>query len=164
MQLCPRSPLVTSSALLPPSQEDLLPQRPPDGDSGLPPPRMRPDGDVELAATLQFVVPPCQHCGGILKPHVVFFGDSLPPQRAQRAMKLASDAPSLLVVGSSLAVWSAFRLAKAAKENGAKLAIINVGPTRADDLADLKVPARAGEVMMRLATHPALMVPPVGGH
>lgn len=67
----------------------------------------------------------------------------------------------VLVVGSSLMVWSAFRLIKAAKEGGARLAIVNVGPTRADDLADLKVEALAGEVMMRLAAHPRLLLPRV---
>jgi NAD-dependent deacetylase sirtuin 4 len=130
------------------------------------PPRVqRPDGDVELdaAAGLQFQVPPCSRCGGVLKPDVVFFGDSLPPERARRAMELAASARALLVVGSSLAVWSAYRLVKAAKEGGARVAIVNVGPTRADELADLRVPARAGEAMMRLATHPALLVPPLGG-
>jgi NAD-dependent deacetylase sirtuin 4 len=58
-------------------------------------------------------------------------------------------------------VWSAFRLAKAAKEAGAALAIVNVGETRADDIADLKVPSLAGEALMKLATHPSLMLPRV---
>jgi NAD-dependent deacetylase sirtuin 4 len=56
-------------------------------------------------------------------------------------------------------VWSAFRLAKAAKEAGAALAIVNVGETRADDIADLKVHVLAGEALMKLATHPSLMLP-----
>jgi NAD-dependent deacetylase sirtuin 4 len=67
----------------------------------------------------------------------------------------------VLAVGTSLMVWSAFRLIKAAKEAGARLAIVNVGPTRADGLADLKVEALAGEVMMRLASHPRLLLPRV---
>lgn len=76
-------------------------------------------------------------------------------------MDLATSCCSVLVVGSSLAVWSAFRLAKAAVESGAKLAIITAGPTRADELAALKLEGRAGEVMARLAAHPSLQVPPV---
>jgi NAD-dependent deacetylase sirtuin 4 len=67
----------------------------------------------------------------------------------------------VLVVGSSLMVWSAFRLVKAAKAAGAQLAIVNVGATRADELADVKVESLAGEVMMQLAVHPSLLVPKV---
>jgi NAD-dependent deacetylase sirtuin 4 len=67
----------------------------------------------------------------------------------------------MLVVGSSCMVWSAYRLVKAAVQAGARLAIINVGPTRADDLAHVKVEALAGEVMMRLAHHPRLLLPRV---
>ncbi len=63
------------------------------------------------------------------------------------------------MVGSSLMVWSAFRLAKAARAAGARLAILTAGPTRADDLAELKVEARAGEVLARLAAQPALGLP-----
>lgn len=85
----------------------------------------------------------------------------IPAQRAQRALDLASSCRSLLVVGSSLAVWSAFRLAKAAAANGAQVAIVTAGTTRADDLATLKVEGRAGEVLTRLAAHPSLGVPPV---
>ncbi|PRW58627.1 NAD-dependent deacylase SRT2 [Chlorella sorokiniana] len=132
----------------------------PDGEAAVV--QQRPDGDVELAdAGRGFRVPPCPACGGILKPHVVFFGDGIPAARAQAAMDLASNCRSMVVVGSSLAVWSAFRLAKAAAENGAKLVIVTAGPTRADELAAVKLEARAGEVMARLAAHPSLQVPPV---
>ena len=113
---------------------------------------MRPDGDIEIAQ-MQFHVPACPSCGGILKPDVVFFGDSLPKERSQRALELAENATGVLVVGSSLAVWSAYRLLKAAKSEGRKgvgVAIVNVGPTRADDLADLKLEVRAGDAMMGL--------------
>ena len=104
-------------------------------------PITRPDGDVELAdAGHNFKVPQCSSCGGDrLKPDVVFFGDSVPKDRVDRALSAAQSADLVLVIGSSLMVWSAFRLVKAAKEAGAKLAIVNVGLTRADDMADLKV-------------------------
>lgn len=85
----------------------------------------------------------------------------IPPEAAQRAMDLATSCRSMLVVGSSLAVWSAFRLAKAAAEGGARLAILTAGPTRADSMAHLKIEGRAGEVLSRLAAHPSLLVPPV---
>lgn len=85
----------------------------------------------------------------------------IPPARAQHALELAQSCGSVLVVGSSLAVWSAFRLVKAAVENGAQLAIITAGPTRADDLASLKIDGRAGEILARLAAHTSLQVPPV---
>ncbi len=85
----------------------------------------------------------------------------IPPARAQHALELAQSCGSVLVVGSSLAVWSAFRLVKAAVENGAQLAIITAGPTRADDLASLKIDGRAGDILARLAAHPSLQVPPV---
>lgn len=72
-------------------------------------------------------MPPCPSCGGVLKPDVVFFGDGIPAQRAQRSLELARSCSALLVVGSSLAVWSAFRLAKVAVEGGARLGILTAG-------------------------------------
>ena len=119
---------------------------------------IRPDGDVEVEfqnSEKAFMVPPCPSCGGVLKPDVVFFGDSLPKWRAQQALELAQNASGVVVVGSSLAVWSAYRLIKAAKEvdgrhGAAPVAIVNVGPTRADDVADLKFEVRAGDAMQGL--------------
>jgi NAD+-dependent protein deacetylase sirtuin 4 len=134
---------------------------------------IRPDGDVELpqykinndnstntsntnastnSTVLEpaFLVPPCPACGGILKPDVVFFGDSLPPKRTETALHMAQNASRVLVVGSSLAVWSAYRLVKAAKEQGrpeVQVAVVNVGPTRADEIVDLKLEVRAGDAM-----------------
>lgn len=75
------------------------------------------------------------------------------------ALQAATSCDLLLVVGSSLMVWSAFRLAKAAADAGGRLAIVNVGPTRADGLAAFKAEALAGEVLAQLARHPALLVP-----
>lgn len=80
---------------------------------------------------------------------------------AQASLDLAASCRALVVVGSSLAVWSAYRLARTAVDSGAQLAIITTGPTRADDLARLKIEGRAGEVLARLAAHPSLQVPPV---
>ena len=76
-----------------------------------------------------------------------------------RCLELAGEADAMLVVGSSLMVYSAYRLAKATKAAGSPLALCVVGPTRADDMADLKVEALAGEAMTRLASLPSLLVP-----
>lgn len=74
-------------------------------------------------------------------------------------MSLAQSCDGLLVVGSSLQVYSAFRLAKAAKQTEASLALLTAGWTRADDLADMKIECLAGEALSRLAKDPALLVP-----
>jgi len=79
-----------------------------------------------------------------------------------RALELAEGCDGLLVVGSSLMVYSAFRLAKAAVSGGGALAVLTAGPTRADSFAKLKVEAVAGEALSRLAAHPSLLIPRVG--
>ena len=78
-----------------------------------------------------------------------------PPPKIVRALSTAEAAGALLVVGSSLQVYSAFKLVKAAR----RVAIVTAGPTRADALAELKVEALAGEALARLAAHPALLLP-----
>ena len=132
-------------------------------DAAATPVMQRPDGDVELqqsSSSRAFQVPSCPTCStGILKPDVVFFGDNLPKERQEQSIKIASNASGILVVGSSLAVWSAFRLVKAAKDRGTEVAIINVGETRADSLADVRVHAIAGEALGRLSRSPTLLVP-----
>lgn len=139
----PNAPLPT-----PGLEPDALVRRP-DGDVQLP--VRRPDGDVELVdAAEAFVVPPCDACGGVLKPDVVFFGDGVDKHVAQRALDVAASCDALLVVGSSLAVYSAFRLVKAAHGAGAVVAAVTLGPTRADELLSFKVEARAGEALARL--------------
>lgn len=81
------------------------------------------------------------------------------PDRAERSLALARGCDLMLAVGTSLMVWSAFRLAKAAKDSGARLALVCVGETRADQIADWKAEALAGEVLARLAAHPRLLLP-----
>ena len=95
------------------------------------PTELRADGDSELsqAQTEQFVIPACKACGGILKPSVTFFGGSVPQERVQAAAHEVAAADAVLVVGSSLQVYSAFRLAKAAAEAAKPIAILNNGPT-----------------------------------
>ena len=114
--------------------------------------KFAPDGDavLEVTATASFNVADCESCGGLLKPDVVFFGESVPSDRVQRARQQLAESDALLVIGSSLMVWSGFRFAKLAVESGKGLAIINRGKTRADDLADCKVNAGCAETLSRL--------------
>ncbi|MBB3140538.1 NAD-dependent protein deacetylase [Halomonas organivorans] len=107
--------------------------------------RAGPDGDADLEADFAgFRVPDCTRCGdGIWKPDVVFFGDSVPRVRVDEAFALVAEADGLLVVGSSLMVYSGFRFAREAARVGKPLACLNLGRTRADDLFTLKVAAGA---------------------
>ncbi|MDH0744922.1 NAD-dependent protein deacetylase [Pseudomonas sp. GD03842] len=101
-----------------------------------------PDGDTLLDAAFEerFQVPHCPHCGGDrMKPDVVFFGENVAPPTAARAVARIEAADGLLVVGSSLMAYSAFRLCRAIAEQGKPLLAINLGKTRADDLLQLKV-------------------------
>lgn len=101
-----------------------------------------PDGDTLLdpAFEARFQVPQCPHCAGErMKPDVVFFGENVAQATAARAMAAAENAAGLLVVGSSLMAYSAFRLCRVIAERGKPLMAINLGKTRADDLLDLKI-------------------------
>ncbi|MBA1381359.1 NAD-dependent protein deacetylase [Pseudomonas brassicacearum] len=101
-----------------------------------------PDGDTLLdpAFEARFQVPHCPHCAGErLKPDVVFFGENVAAPTAARAMQAVEQADGLLVVGSSLMAYSAFRLCRAIKDQGKPLLAINQGKTRADELLDLKI-------------------------
>jgi len=108
-----------------------------------------PDGDVLLdaAAEAAFVVPPCPRCGGILKPAVVFFGENVPRPRVTRAFDRLDAARGLLVVGSSLTVFSGYRFCLHAATRGTPIALLNRGRTRADDLAALKLDADCATVL-----------------
>jgi NAD-dependent SIR2 family protein deacetylase len=109
----------------------------------------RPDGDVDIAAAdyAGFVVPPCPRCGGIVKPDVVFFGEAVPAGRVSAAKAALAAADALLVVGSSLMVFSGFRFARHAAEARKPIVIVNRGRTRADDLAALKIDGDCGDVL-----------------
>ena len=114
-------------------------------------PEARPDGDAEVELDGQhFHMPVCSHCGGTLQPDVIFFGDNIPPQRTAAALQWADDADALLVVGSSLMVFSGYRFCKLAAAAGKPIAAINLGKTRADELIGLKVEASAIEVLPQL--------------
>lgn len=109
-----------------------------------------PDGDTLLdpAFEARFQVPHCPYCAGErLKPDVVFFGENVAPHTAARAMHAAEHAAGMLVVGSSLMAYSAFRLCRVIVDRGKPLIAINLGKTRADDLLDLKIEASCEQVL-----------------
>jgi NAD-dependent SIR2 family protein deacetylase len=112
-----------------------------------------PDGDAALAGVdyASVDVPACETCGGILKPHVVFFGEGVPPARVAAAFDLLEEADALLIVGSSLMVYSGYRFAQAAARQAKPVAALNVGRTRADDLLALKVTAPCGGTLSEVA-------------
>lgn len=118
----------------------------------------RPDGDAALQKERydDIIVPPCEHCGsGFLKPSVVFFGDNVPKHRVARCTAAVDAADGILVVGSSLAVYSAFRHVRAAHRKGTPIAVLNVGETRAEveNLSVTKIEAPAGPTLALLAEH-----------
>ncbi|CAM3577996.1 NAD-dependent protein deacetylase [Halomonas lysinitropha] len=107
--------------------------------------RAGPDGDADLEADFSgFRVPDCTRCGdGIWKPDVVFFGDSVPRTTVEAAYGLLAESDALLIVGSSLMVFSGFRFAREAARQGQPIACLNLGRTRADEFYALKVQAPA---------------------
>jgi len=110
---------------------------------------LKPDGDADFPDELleTFRVPTCANCQGPLKPDVVFFGEGVPKPRVERALALLEASQALLVVGSSLAVLSGYRFVRRARELGRAVYLVNIGPTRADPEAQLKVKGRASHVM-----------------
>jgi NAD-dependent deacetylase sirtuin 4 len=112
----------------------------PDGDADLPPDRVE-----------RFVVPACAPCGGVLKPGVVFFGDNVPRAIVDEAFEAADAADLLLVVGSSLAVYSGYRFLRRAVEQGTPVAIVNRGQVRGEEHAAIKIEASIGVTLHALA-------------
>ena len=100
-----------------------------------------PDGDADLEQMdfSGFDVPACAHCGGVLKPDVVFFGENVPKDRVETAMAHLDRTDAMLIVGSSLMIYSGFRFAQRAASGGKPIAAINMGKTRADDLLSVKI-------------------------
>jgi len=108
-----------------------------------------PDGDAELAPGTweAMVVPGCQRCGGVLKPAVVFYGENVPRSRVDAAYAALSVSDALLVVGSSLMVFSGYRFARRAVDLGKPVVVVNSGTTRADPLALLKLSGECGALL-----------------
>jgi NAD-dependent SIR2 family protein deacetylase len=114
---------------------------------------VNPDGDVELDDTLlaEFEIVDCTTCiGGMLKPDVVFFGESVPVDRVQRSYEIVEGSRLLLVLGSSLTVMSGRRFVIRAAKLGIPVVIVNQGATRGDDYAAFTLDAPLGTVLPAL--------------
>ena len=110
------------------------------------------DADVEHVDFSVFDVPTCQQCGGMLKPDVVFFGESVPRDRVDAVRQALAEADALLVVGSSLMVYSGYRFVEDAVAAGKPVAVLNQGKTRADGVLSLKVEAEVGAALQQVCS------------
>ena len=110
-----------------------------------------PDGDADLERDAdRFVVPECRKCGGMLKPDLVFFGESVPRDRVDRAYEAVRSSDAVLVIGSSLKVFSGWRFVHAAHAEGIPIALLNLGRTRADEIATASLRAASDEALPAL--------------
>ena len=110
-----------------------------------------PDADAVVADTDSFTVVDCPACGGMLKPDIVYFGESVAKDVVHQSYSLVDRSDALLVAGSSLTVFSGYRFVRHAAASGIPVAIVNRGPTRGDDLAAVKVDAGCSPMLALLA-------------
>ena len=110
-----------------------------------------PDADATVTDTSTFRFVDCPNCGGMLKPDIVYFGESVPKPRVQESFSLVDAADALLVAGSSLTVFSGLRFVRHAVAAGKPVAIVNRGATRGDPLATVKVDGGCSELLALLA-------------
>ena len=110
-----------------------------------------PDADAVVGDTTSFRIIDCPRCGGMLKPDIVYFGESVPKDRVEQSCSLVGQSDVLLVAGSSLTVYSGYRFVKHAAALGIPVAIVNRGSTRGDDLATVKVDAGCSPMLALLA-------------
>lgn len=136
------------------SDREAMQQRLAEANPGLAPEALEitPDGDAEVSqrAIDEIIVPACTGCGGVLKPHVVFFGGSVDRALVDDINDAVAASGAVLVVGSTLMVFSSFRFVRLAHSLGKPVIIINRGKTRADDLATLKIDSDCQSVLSRL--------------
>uniref|UniRef100_UPI0035650924 Sir2 family NAD-dependent protein deacetylase n=1 Tax=Actinotalea sp. TaxID=1872145 RepID=UPI0035650924 len=109
-----------------------------------------PDADAVIASTEGFVVADCERCGGMLKPDIVYFGESVPKDRVARAFALVDEADALLVAGTSLTVMSGLRFVKHAARTDRPVVLVNRGATRGDDLATVRIDAGTTPTLLAL--------------
>ena len=110
-----------------------------------------PDADAVVGDTASFQTTDCGYCGGMLKPDIVYFGESVPKARVDEAYSLVDGADALLVAGSSLTVYSGYRFVRHAAARGIPIAIINRGRTRGDDVATVKIDNGCSPMLALLA-------------
>ncbi|MHB1009420.1 MAG: Sir2 family NAD-dependent protein deacetylase [Propionibacteriaceae bacterium] len=142
----PRADLQHRLQILNPDVDGYLPAGAAELDSA----RLRPDGDAEVDHWQGFRIAPCEACGGVLKPDVVFFGESARREVVDQAYELVDAVDALVVLGSSLTVMSGLRFVRHAARRGASVAIVNRGPTRGDDLATVRLDAGTSETLLAL--------------
>lgn len=113
---------------------------------------LAPDGDADLEGVdvSDFSVPECTRCGGILKPDVVFMGDSVPKPRVATTRDALRAVKGVLIIGSSVMAYSSFRFCREAHRSGLPIASVNLGKTRADEILSLSVRLSAGDAMAAL--------------
>lgn len=113
---------------------------------------IRPDGDVELSQTQveKFNVPACSNCGGILKPDIIFFGDNVPHDTVQSVKNNVENSNALLILGTTLTTFSAYRIVLQAVDANKPIAIVNIGKTRADEFLNLRVEGRCGDILSKV--------------
>ena len=112
---------------------------------------MAPDADVVVEDTTDFTMVDCPECQGILKPDIVYFGESVPKPRVARAFAAVDGADALLVLGTSLTVMSGLRFVRHAHRRGTPVVIVNRGRTRGDGLADVTVDVDVATALRHLA-------------
>lgn len=110
-----------------------------------------PDADAVVSDTESFTFIDCPACGGMLKPDIVYFGESVAKEIVQQSYSLVEQSEALLVAGSSLTVFSGYRFVRHAAALGIPVAIVNRGQTRGDDLATVKVDAGCSPILTLLA-------------
>jgi len=108
---------------------------------------IKPDGDVDVAVTAEFVVPSCDMCDGVLKPEVIFFGEFVPTGVFDQAASLIARSEALIIAGSSLVVNTGMRLVNLAHRKKIPIVIINRGPTKADRVATVRIEAGTSETL-----------------
>ncbi|GAA1374874.1 Sir2 family NAD-dependent protein deacetylase [Luteococcus sanguinis] len=140
---------VTARADLQPRLAALNPEVQPRMDMGHA--ELRPDNDAVVEDWHDFAIPECLACGGVLKPHVVFFGEPVPKVRVAQAFDWCDEADGLLVAGSSLTVMSGLRFARFVHKQGKPVVIVNHGATRADEFATLRLDDSTSAVLSRWA-------------
>jgi NAD-dependent SIR2 family protein deacetylase len=111
-----------------------------------------PDADAVVADTASFRYLDCPRCAGMLKPDIVYFGETVPKEVVLQAYSLVDEAEALLVAGSSLTVFSGYRFVRHAAAVGIPIAIVNRGRTRGDDLSTVKVDGGCSELLTLLST------------
>ncbi|KAM3963946.1 LOW QUALITY PROTEIN: NAD-dependent protein deacylase Sirt4 [Aphomia sociella] len=143
---CLHCPYVISRSEL---QDELLKNNP-DMESNIG--MIRPDGDVDLTKEQEsrFRSPLCPKCEGPLKPDIIFFGDNVPKERVEAVKNKVTSSDAVFVLGSSLTVYSSYRIILQAKEENKSVAILNIGPTRADNIVDIKVETKCGDILPEL--------------